>query len=411
MRDHERDYLISLRYLKKALKIITANCESLPHPGETKIALCGAEEHGNALYKIYIEAVTGEDIGIRLPKDRLSLRHCYIEKVFALMAVVVLTAVIFPVTLVARYKGIYALIILEYIECTFTLIHLKRNEIQKVYYVAPFEKDANFGAFLYMLHGIKVHKICSETRLSDHHNELITHNFSCTSAYQLDEIRNYVKTPGNYYVNKVFKWPPISTFTKELRYADESERYDFDIGIIVSGGWRRDMLRMVEGSEGRNSIEKEFLYMMHKYALENHISELFICLHPIEKVNPEVYEMAQDHYQRIFQGINLTFSTPDVPTMQVFDRFNIGITLRSNTIIERLYLGYKSLIAPIKLDGYPLERSSLHNISCKSYHELSAMLTRSLPLTKAEFYKVAGVEEFHHKSFDYQRDYLPGFIR
>jgi hypothetical protein len=87
-----------------------------------------------------------------------------------------------------------------------------------------------------------------------------------------------------------------------------------------------------------------------------------------------------------------------IASIEGFDDVNLGVSLYSTLMFERIYLGFKTILAPFDYDEFPIKHSSLNQICVKSLKQLYAHLDINLDLTTADFFQNNQLQNYS-KSF------------
>ncbi len=398
--NHEKDFLISLRYLKKALKIVFSNKSTL---------ITGSSAYRGMIFELslaafplskkYISIVMKKDVEFCISKENLGIEGHYLEKIISFFFVFILFLIIFPITLVVKRKGIFALIILEYTEIVFLALHLKKYKITEFFYFGASEKDANLLALLLQRHNIWVYKIPSEGSLQFYYKTLVTDYLCLTSAYQADEIKELSKK-NPFFIKDILKWPPfyvsISETARFYNKKDEDENKNI-IGYISSGMWRRIERQDSYNNDGYYESETLLMEYLKEYIHQNEETKLLIYFHPCEKETDDVFNRGKEYYRNYFATDRILFAEKDKATRDQMYRSNLGVSVYSNAIFERLYCGYKSFFAPFFIDGFPIEDSTLRNICVKSKKEFFEKMDLFLKMDNDQYFK-------QNKMLDYRKE-------
>ena len=90
----------------------------------------------------------------------------------------------------------------------------------------------------------------------------------------------------------------------------------------------------------------------------------------------------------------MTFADITVSSIEGFDDVNLAVSLYSTLMFERIYLGFKTIIAPFDYDEFPIKQSSLNDICVHNMEELYFKLDVNLKLTTIEFFEMNHLKSY-----------------
>lgn len=90
----------------------------------------------------------------------------------------------------------------------------------------------------------------------------------------------------------------------------------------------------------------------------------------------------------------MTFADITVSSIEGFDDINLAVSLYSTLMFERIYLGFKTIIAPFDYDEFPIKQSSLNHICVHNMEELYFKLDVNLKLTTIEFFEMNHLKSY-----------------
>jgi hypothetical protein len=82
-----------------------------------------------------------------------------------------------------------------------------------------------------------------------------------------------------------------------------------------------------------------------------------------------------------------------------FNNSDICVALYSTLIYERIFMGFKSIIAPLGIHDFPIPGTALYKSSAKSKDELFEKLDRFRPISNEEYISDIGFEDRYYKNF------------
>jgi hypothetical protein len=247
-----------------------------------------------------------------------------------------------------------------------------------------------------MKFNVFVNKIPSEVPLCFFNKTVIANELSLCFAYQKEEFDFYIKTM---FVDNTNLWAPEQILNAPKRFLNAhkiDKKPMYDIGFFSSGNWLRAYLGDVDMGHNDKDNEELILRGLIDYAQQNNL-KLRLFLHPLEKkaqhkVASEVY------YNEFLKFNNVSMADTSIASIEGFDDVNLGVSLYSTLMFERIYLGFKTILAPFDYDEFPIKHSSLNQICVKSLKQLYAHLDINLDLTTADFFQNNQLQNYS-KSF------------
>ena len=88
---------------------------------------------------------------------------------------------------------------------------------------------------------------------------------------------------------------------------------------------------------------------------------------------------------KIIRNKNIKISFDNTPSIFSFNQIDLGISIKSTLMFERIFYGYKTLFYCFKKHDFPIKNSSLNNIfiNKKCFNET---ISKSLTLKTTEFF-------------------------
>lgn len=299
----------------------------------------------------------------------------------------------------SRRRVSYALLLTETVEWANLLWLFKKHTITKVYHHNIYEKDANFLAYLLMKRNVSVSKITSEVPLVFANKIILTNELCLCFAYQAEEAEAFKETM---FYDKLTVWLP----EMQISYIDKYKNKVFDIpvnaiGFYSSAFWLRKKLNHSIADVGSYDVEENLLGFVAEYLKRNETLRMVVFTHPYEKNTPENYKLAMEHYSRYFPHelmSRVEFTGQGERSTDEFQKVNIGISVFSTIMFERISLGFKTILAPLDKKDFPLEKSPFRNICAYSKEELFRKLDENLPYSKKEFFDKNNIPGYFHAS-------------
>lgn len=391
--ESKNDFFITIRIFKRILfNLFKRKKAFLKLNQNTHTAIFDVNHNAFELRDNYIKTYSGENCSSFISKnDLISFKSVYLT--MCCVVVLILSFLpIFLISLFSKNKFHYPLMIQEFLE-TIQLVYLvKKNDISKMHYFCIYERDSNINAFVLMKFGVYVNKIPSEVPLCFFNKSIISNELSFCFSYQKEEFDLYRKTM---FVEKTNLWAPEQLLNAPKRFLtpDRTDiKASYDIGFFSSGNWLRAQLGDVDMGHHDKENEELILRGLIDYAQKNNL-KLRLFLHPLEKKSQHK-DSTEFYYNEFLQHKNVTFADITVSSIEGFDDINLAVSLYSTLMFERIYLGFKTIIAPFDYDEFPIKQSSLNHICVHNMEELYFKLDVNLKLTTIEFF-----EMYHLKSY------------
>lgn len=299
----------------------------------------------------------------------------------------------FIISFFNRDSNKLAILTLELTESCALLNVLLKSNSNYVYYFSAYEKDANWVALLLQRNRIYCHKIPSSNPIKNFYSSLLCDKFSFTAPFQVFE---YPNLKANWLVNSYEICPNFGAKNLyDYRIEDKGSPPLNSIGLYTRGIW----LRKLRGDNflgvGEDDAELKMLEFIRKFLREaDRKISLTILLHPVEKSNHEQYEKSKLYYSNYFEGFSVNFADSTLGNYQLFNSFDVGIASISSIIFERLYCGYKCLLAPINLKVKLYEDVNLENVIAINEDEFYQKLSTILELSASEFFSLYNLNDY-----------------
>lgn len=392
--DYETDSLAGLRIVKRVLEKLFSNEVSYVRFDDTgnHSAIIDISHQQSELRKNYVEHFSGIKQDALISKEGLISFNNAVGKCKGLIHVSVFFWPLFIASLFSKRKYHWPLLLMESIESDMLLRLVKAHHIKNLHYFCIYERDANLNAYLLMQNGVYVNKIPSEVPLAFWNKTIVSNSLSFCFAYQEEEYNNFRDTIC---VDEVKFWAPEKAIKAPQRFFSKGRtktEFAYDIGFYSSGMW----LRKQENSKFQDdsSVEREewLLNELFNFCKTNGRT-LRIYTHPIEKWIDK-REKTQHHYQGYLEHAGVSIQDFDRSSNEEFDEVNIGIALFSTLMFERIYFGFKTLLLPLNIAGFPIKESSFENICVTEQKQLMGYLDKNIALSAEDFYKACGTLKY-----------------
>ena len=378
--ESKNDFFITIRIFKRIIvNLFTRKKAFLKLNQNTHTAIFDVNHNAFELRDNYIKTYSGENCSSFISKnDLISFKSFYLT-MFYVVFLILSFLPIFLISLFSKNKFHYPLMIQEFLE-TIQLVYLvKKNDISKMHYFCIYERDSNICAFILMKFGVYVNKIPSEVPLCFFNKSIISNELSFCFSYQKEEFDLYRKTM---FVEKTNLWAPEQLLNAPKRFLtpNRNERKPtHDIGFFSSGNWLRAKLGDIDLEHQDKENEELILRGLIKYSQQNNL-KMRLFLHPLEKKSQHK-ELSDVYYKEFLHYENVTLADTTIASIEGFDDINLAVSLYSTLMFERIYLGFKTIIAPFDYDEFPIKQSSLNHICVHNMEELYFKLDVNLKLT------------------------------
>lgn len=345
----------------------------------------------------YLKKIVDNPPNFHISRDNLIIQGS-IHKIVVLILSTTLLLIISPFVLLSKNrKATISLIILEFVEWIALSSTLRRYKCTYLYHFNCYEIDSNFIAYLNQKMNIVNHKIPSSNPLKNFYKYLLCDTLSLTTPFQKSEVSSL---SHNWVVNNYVFWP-IENFQHLLPYLKtENREKEFDLAFLSSGIWLRQKQGHLSIGIGEHESELELLRLLKNYLKANPKIRFLILLHPIEKKTESIYNEACDYYHRYFEGTNLYVGDKSKSSFEYFSESDTSIAAYSSTNLQRLFCGYKTLYAPLKIKNKLYENSSIENISATNETQLTQLLDQTIAMSDNEFFSFYKLKDYHYSSYN-----------
>lgn len=345
-------------------------------------------------YFDYVKSLTGEKCDLKISNKSITIKgHFFLKAITILICSTTFFLVIifmpFLFSFKSKRKELKNLILIPKVlqELIFLIKILKSTKTQKIYIFSSYEVEYNLLAIILGFFNITVSKVVSANPLKNYYKLCISDELICTAPYHKEEIEleNF-----NWFVKTIKFWP-LQNYL-ELK---TEETLDYKFGFLSSGTW----MRVLKGETDRGSGEFETEYSLLKYFNSNNLtSELAIYLHPIERSSAKVFDEAKRFYSKILPNCQLHFFPYDIPSYKNFSKVDLCISGYSSSSIERLFLGYKTILAPIEVKDRFFDGFKLENVVAYSLLELTSLIKENSFLSDNEFFEKNDLLDYRGKN-------------
>jgi hypothetical protein len=284
----------------------------------------------------------------------------------------------------------------EFIEIIQLQYLVKKHKITHLHYFCIYEREANMWAYILMNLSVYINKIPSEVPLRFWNKIIVSNELSTCFAYQKQEVEFYKETM---FFDKLTSWVPEAYFEAPKRFLEKSPlviNTEYKFGFFSSGFWLRHHMNNLDLGFNEKANEELILKALINYSAQNKI-KLQVFLHPLEK--RKIYsQIVNNYYEKFIDNKTVFLADKNIKSIEGFDIIEIGISLYSTLMFERLVLGFKTIIAPWGYNDFPVPNSSFSNICSKSSDDFIELVDKNINLTPDEFFEQNQIEDFVYQS-------------
>lgn len=397
-----KDRLIGFRMLFRLIKLLIK--QRKPEFGISSAWIYDGRKNAEFLRKNYVKWHTGLKTEF-IAREELIFLPKSIEGLCLLLLLILSAPFYLVITFFLPRRVNTSLMLFEWVENSNLAGLCRSNDVKRLFFFSPYEKDANLAAVLLMRQGVYVSKHPSPGPLMTHHSGIIANELMLSNHYQVDEFAHF---KGHMYVERQTKWFPEFSQQYLYRYIDNHPVAAPDtIGYYTSASWLRKKLG--HANNGHNTFESEQVVLdcLQQVLVEKPSVHLTIFLHPREK-NAFYIDEAKQYYRSFFQGADIAFASTEVRTTENFDCVDLAVAAYSTTIYERLFCGYKTLAYYAGTRSFPLRGSSLENIVLKDPAHFKNQVLESLGISAERFFELNHLDGYRYSEYEqFTRMHLP----
>lgn len=292
-----------------------------------------------------------------------------------------------------------SLLPLELTESLLLLSTVQKYKIPYVYFFSAYEKDANWIALLLQHNKIYCQKIPSSNPIKNFYSATVSDKFSFTAPFQIYE---YPQLKNNWCVNEFEQWPIFGSHNFLNHVIEKKGKApEKSIGIYTRGVWLRKKRGEVFLGVGEDVAEENMLvYLKEFLIIHSEYSKVYVLMHPIEKDSVEQYQESVNYYKNYFNSVNIQFIEAKTPSYELFNMFDLGIASISSVMFERLFCGYKCLLAPIGVKVKLYEDPNLENIIIKHKDEFFSKMKSILEMAEVNYFKEYNLQSYRLREIE-----------
>ncbi len=383
------DKLVGFRYLRAALKMIFSSHQTLPETTNRIGLFRGGRDFDSAI--TYLKSLDEAAPDFCLSREDFEFSLGFLNRLNMLIGLALLAPWLLYMTLTSRKRGTYAGIITDCVEIMHLVGAAKKRGIHSMWMFDSYERDSNLMSLALMKKGCKVIRVPSANIITPYYHHLVSTEFIFTAPFQPGEMENLKE---NWYVESTRNLPPFN-FPRLLKAPRKTLPEAVDtIGFISSGVWRRKERGELASGMGEFESEELLLQTLANYLTDNSSKKLLIYLHPCEKESAEIFQNAHREYSNYFPADRFDIVPQDIPSLQVFVKSEIAVSVYSSANIERLFLGLKTLYFPACFKENIYANTSLDAVSAMTPDKLVELLDAGFSLDSKSFFDRYGLEAY-----------------
>lgn len=387
------DFFIVFKSYLNTLKTVFNKSEEVRKASSGNVAVLDSTIKGADVRANYL-SVFGVKPDLFLGRESLSGSFTLGQKIWGLILATKLFS-FFWLGSFSRNRAAYALLLRESVEWLNLLTILKGNKMTELYMFCIYEKDSNMLAHLLMKRKIKVNKITSEVPLTFANKIIVADKIILCFNYQKEELEAYKKTM---FYSETETWLPEAQGAYLHLYNNRSfEIPQQTIGFYSSAFWLRKKLNHSIADVGSYDAEEKVLKFVSEYLAADPKTKLVIFTHPYEKRTEELWKDTLAYYKTVLSPEikdRVEITEKGISSTHTFNRVNIGISVFSTIMFERINLGFKTILTPIDKTDFPLVNSPFRNICAYSKEELFDKLNSNLSLSQKDFFERNNINNY-----------------
>lgn len=286
--------------------------------------------------------------------------------------------------------SLFFLYIVEWISLVKVFVDLK---IKDIYYFGSFENDANCLAYLCDKFKININYMVSPNPLAPFYCRVVAGNVFFSLPYQEEEYKNY---KNNWFIKSYSHVPPYGY--KKLLVEVKDVEPEHKIGYLSGGSIVRRNWKGRYYDDGVYESEKEVLELLDTLD-DLFYNEISIYLHPHEKSKHMDMDELKHLYSALIKRKKIIFINIDGPSYKYFFKTNVCVSVYSSSAQERLFMRYKTLLAPLYINYKYYKGLSIEKIVSYNKEDLICKIKTSLNLSNDDFFKYYNLEKYTYKNY------------
>jgi hypothetical protein len=354
---------------------------------------------GNVIYleeRInYLKGLEDEQPGEYIFRNKLNMPLSFWTRLFTCLHLSVLVLPIWIYSLFHSDKARSAMVLQELTELVSLYARLRQLGTKRVVIFCAHEKDTPLISRFLMKKGIQVDMAPSPNPISFHYKTVICDTYYYTCPFQREE---YEELSENWIINGDGDWPPFRF--DEVNVDEDPKSALFGIGFISSAMFMRKHLgHNIMEDDAELKAEMALIESLKKYLPAKNLQNDFIVfLHPLERHSEERIQLAKEYYEDVF-GFKPQFAPTDQNSRECFELASVAVSGFSSSLFERLFGGYKTIIAPMgKMKSY-YKDPRLNSVTAESEEALFEILDEVGRMEPEQFFRNYDLMAYHWKSY------------
>lgn len=378
----EKDPLLGLAEFRRSWRKLSKSSSGYKKLGDSDVLLSVAGMPESERVMDYIRHSKGRNVGHVFSRDEIQPEeNIPFSDRFAFILFSI--PIIFRCFFSSHQRCNRALLMRETVISYLLLDRVRKNKIRFLYNFVPYEIDSNFQSLLMRENQVHVTFIPSSGPLATWNSVMICEEVIFSTPYHYEEWERYRDTMR---FSSVVRWGPERAYSYIDKYmVNRPETKKKTLGFYSHGSWLRSALGHTQTEMDLAGAESACIDFIKQFLANHPEWSLIIFTHPRER-NKAYIEQTRAYFQSSFEGVRWAFADMARPSSHLFDEVEIGLSTFSTIIYERLYCGYKTLICTRGIEGFPMEGSSLNQLTFADSEEMERRIEDSGALSEKEFF-------------------------
>lgn len=385
---------VCLRLLKQLLVAKRAEPQRIDDTSPSLIYDVHNDRWDPSLRIKYIKFFTEQGPRLLLDKESIISYLGVFQRVQTILWLLIGIVPLWVLSLFSKRKGNVALIQTEFIELSYLSSMLINENLSKLFFFCPYEKDANLAYLMVKSKNLEIIKIPSPGPLSGHNKSLLSDKLVVSNPYQFEEYESF--KDRSMFVHDVIRWLPENVASYLDKYVPVTPAVKAnDLAFYSHATWLRFKGNIADSSLIDEKEEEELLQMAREFIEENQKWHLTVYLHPREKKAENITD-AKQYYEILLGDSDWSFHDLDfnTRTAECFHHSELSICTYSTVFFERLIFGYKSLCFSKSALNFPINESNMANVCAEDKIEFKRLLLQSSSQSNEDFFRENGISNY-----------------
>lgn len=383
-RGREKSFGTVWAWCRIAVGVVLRNRPAPPRPTLPSLAIDDRPDHGTERLR-YVELCTGHPAGFLALNDLAPTS--YPQRIGLLLQLAGLYLFLSPLILFGGgRRAAIGLIPADFVRLCLLVRSLKDGPVREVTWFYGYEKGtALMTLCLIERCGVKVRVVPSPNPIRNFYTHVVASTFVFTIPFQEDEARRL--RPG-WSVGDTLHWPMYGT--DRIRSVAGRPTAAATVGFVSSGNWLRTVIGKNQIGDDFEASEETVLAWCMTYRELRPDVQVKVFLHPLER-RPEYREQALAHFGR--WGFRAEDIMTDAPMGRYPELMDVGVTLYSSALFERMHAGYKGIFAQ---PGMPEEYflGAINNVVARDESGFHTLLNEALLHDAESFFAAYGITDY-----------------